>query len=192
MYVYRVFPNKVCLLFSPSLWTPPMPPVTNTGMPAWCAAIIVADTVVPPESPWENNIHLQVTAFKTYMTDSGNQSGWDPVRFVFEMSVLWSHFADDVGQITAGHLQGALAAGEVVELCWRQTNMDFTLNHSNRSWSGSFSSHNGLHLLCCAALIHYRHSLSMIKTTMSCWYEWVYRHFKRGTSGCVDRACHVW
>lgn len=42
-------PTPVCLLSSPSLWTPPMPPVTNTGMPARWAAIMVADTVVPPE-----------------------------------------------------------------------------------------------------------------------------------------------
>lgn len=28
-----------------------MPPVTNTGIPALCAAIIVPDTVVPPDKP---------------------------------------------------------------------------------------------------------------------------------------------
>lgn len=56
VFSYKVL---VILLFSPSLCTPPMPPVTNTGIPALCAAIIVADTVVPPESPWENNMHIQ-------------------------------------------------------------------------------------------------------------------------------------
>eukprot|EP00760_Papus_ankaliazontas_P004281 PhM_4_TR1176/c0_g1_i1/m.14206 len=37
--------SMVC---SPPRWTPPTPPVTNTGMPAMCATIIVADTVVAP------------------------------------------------------------------------------------------------------------------------------------------------
>ena len=40
------------LLFSPSLCTPPIPPVMNTGMPALWAHSIVADTVVPPLKPW--------------------------------------------------------------------------------------------------------------------------------------------
>ncbi len=34
---------------SPPRWTPPMPPVAKTSMPARCAAIIVAETVVPPQ-----------------------------------------------------------------------------------------------------------------------------------------------
>ncbi len=34
---------------SPPRCTPPMPPVAKTPMPARCAAIIVADTVVPPQ-----------------------------------------------------------------------------------------------------------------------------------------------
>ena len=38
-------------LFSAPLWTPPMPPVANTLMPASAAAIIVAATVVPPVRP---------------------------------------------------------------------------------------------------------------------------------------------
>ena len=38
-------------LFSAPLCTPPMPPVANTLMPARCAAIIVAATVVPPVRP---------------------------------------------------------------------------------------------------------------------------------------------
>lgn len=29
-----------------------MPPVTNTGIPALCAAIMVPDTVVPPDKPY--------------------------------------------------------------------------------------------------------------------------------------------
>lgn len=33
---------------SAPLWTPPMPPVTNTRMPAMCATIIVAATVIAP------------------------------------------------------------------------------------------------------------------------------------------------
>ena len=36
-------------LSSPPRWTPPMPPVANTRMPARCAAIIVAETVVPAQ-----------------------------------------------------------------------------------------------------------------------------------------------
>jgi hypothetical protein len=36
---------KVC---SAPRWTPPMPPVAKSGMPAAAAAIIVAATVVPP------------------------------------------------------------------------------------------------------------------------------------------------
>lgn len=63
-----------------------------------------------------------------------------------------AHFADDVGHVTTGHLQGACAAGKLFELLRRQTNTDFTINHSHGGWSGSFSSHDGLHLLCCAAL----------------------------------------
>ena len=39
------------LLFSAPRCTPPMPPVTNTWIPAMCAAIIVPDTVVPPVRP---------------------------------------------------------------------------------------------------------------------------------------------
>ena len=39
------------LLFSPSLCTPPIPPVTNTSMPALWAHSMVADTVVPPQWP---------------------------------------------------------------------------------------------------------------------------------------------
>ena len=38
-------------LSSAPLWTPPMPPVANTFMPAICAAIMVAATVVPPVRP---------------------------------------------------------------------------------------------------------------------------------------------
>ena len=39
----------VHLLFSPSLCTPPIPPVTNTSIPALWAHSMVADTVVPPQ-----------------------------------------------------------------------------------------------------------------------------------------------
>lgn len=65
----------VCLLFSPPLWTPPMPPVTKTWMPAWCAAIIVADTVVPPESPWKNTKQGNTQALP-WMTDWGGKPLW--------------------------------------------------------------------------------------------------------------------
>ena len=40
--------SKLC---SAPLCTPPMPPVANTLMPAMCAAIMVAATVVPPVRP---------------------------------------------------------------------------------------------------------------------------------------------
>lgn len=33
-----------------------MPPVTNTGIPALCAAIIVPDTVVPPDKPCQGTV----------------------------------------------------------------------------------------------------------------------------------------
>ena len=36
---------------SPPRWTPPIPPVTKTPMPAACASSIVDDTVVPPCAP---------------------------------------------------------------------------------------------------------------------------------------------
>lgn len=39
------------LLDCAPLCTPPMPPVTNTGMPAVLAAIMVLDTVVAPVRP---------------------------------------------------------------------------------------------------------------------------------------------
>mmetsp|Transcript_15906 Transcript_15906/g.62153 ORF Transcript_15906/g.62153 Transcript_15906/m.62153 type:complete len:213 (+) Transcript_15906:267-905(+) len=39
------------IVFSPSIWTPPMPPVTNTEIPALLARTIVADTVVAPYAP---------------------------------------------------------------------------------------------------------------------------------------------
>lgn len=38
------------------------------------------------------------------------------LKFISDMNELQSHFADGVGQITTGHLQGALAAGKVVKL----------------------------------------------------------------------------
>ncbi len=45
-------------LSSPILCTPPIPPVTKTGMPALWAHIMVADTVVPPLYPWEGSDHM--------------------------------------------------------------------------------------------------------------------------------------
>lgn len=68
--------------------------------------------------------------------------------------ILWfvPDFADDVGKIATGHLQRALTAGEVVQLLGGQTDADLSLYHSNCGRSGSFGPHNGLHLLCCAAL----------------------------------------
>ena len=47
--------HKSNLLVSAPLCTPPTPPVTNTGIPAWWAAIIVPDTVVPPDKPYKSN-----------------------------------------------------------------------------------------------------------------------------------------
>ena len=47
----------VCLLDSAPRCTPPIPPVTNTRIPALCAAIIVADTVVPPVSFYKHQFH---------------------------------------------------------------------------------------------------------------------------------------
>ena len=38
------------MLASPPRWTPPIPPVANSPMPARCARIIVADTVVAPSA----------------------------------------------------------------------------------------------------------------------------------------------
>ena len=43
--------NIIHLLDSAPLCTPPIPPVTNMGMPALWAAIMVPDTVVPPFRP---------------------------------------------------------------------------------------------------------------------------------------------
>lgn len=86
-----VFPIRlpVCLLFSPSLWTPPMPPVTKTGMPARCAAIIVADTVVPPESPWKNTVQDSVQTLP-WMT-------CDVCDVCERVSLCWGRRADHDG-----------------------------------------------------------------------------------------------
>lgn len=48
-----VFPNsirsaEISKVYSAPLWTPPIPPVTNILIPAICAHIIVAATVVEP------------------------------------------------------------------------------------------------------------------------------------------------
>lgn len=133
--------SPVCSLFSPSLWTPPMPPVTNTGMPARWAAIIVADTVVPPER------HCRVT----------QESVWALARLV-DMTHFWisvayesaSHFAEHVGQITTGHLHGALALSEVVQLLRCQAYAELALDHPHCGWGGSFFPHDGFHLFCSA------------------------------------------
>lgn len=97
-------PTPVCLLSSPSLWTPPMPPVTNTGMPARWAAIMVADTVVPPER------RCGMTA-ECWSPGLGEVTG-----FGFKARERVSHFAEHVGQIAAGHLHGGPALSQVVQL----------------------------------------------------------------------------
>ena len=44
------------------LCTPPMPPVTNTGIPVLLAAIIVLDTVVAPVRPCK----VQMLSYNTF------------------------------------------------------------------------------------------------------------------------------
>lgn len=73
------------LLFSPPRWTPPMPPVTNTGIPALCAAIMVPDTVVPPDKPcqgttsrsqhagWPREHHMEAAMAVVYHTATSQQ-----------------------------------------------------------------------------------------------------------------------
>lgn len=47
------------LLLCPSLCTPPIPPVTNIGIPTARAHTIVPDTVVPPLRPYmKDSIHI--------------------------------------------------------------------------------------------------------------------------------------
>lgn len=95
-----VFPIRlpVCLLFSPSLWTPPMPPVTKTGMPARCAAIIVADTVVPPESPWKNTVQDSVQTLP-WMT-------CDVCDVCERVSLCWGRRADHDGTPSGSSCSG--------------------------------------------------------------------------------------
>ena len=38
-------------VFSAPVWTPPIPPVASTRIPAWCANQEVAETVVAPKTP---------------------------------------------------------------------------------------------------------------------------------------------
>ena len=39
------------MVICPSRWTPPVPPVTKTSIPARCASLMVEATVVAPQSP---------------------------------------------------------------------------------------------------------------------------------------------
>lgn len=71
------------LLFSPSRWTPPIPPVTNTGIPALCAAIMVPATVVPPDKPCHGEQPVIIHA----LCDQGN------CMFIGELSAVAKHSA---------------------------------------------------------------------------------------------------
>lgn len=60
---------------------------------------------------------------------------------------LKTHLADDVRQISAGHFEGGLAAGQEVQLLSRQAHMHLPLKHPHSGRDGTLESHYGLHLL---------------------------------------------
>lgn len=79
-----------------------MPPVTKTWMPAWCAAIIVADTVVPPESPWKNT-KQDNTQGLPWMIEEGVGSPCEYLHCTWEhISLCWGCRADHDGTPSGG------------------------------------------------------------------------------------------
>lgn len=174
-----VFPVRlpVCLLFSPSLWTPPIPPVTNTGMPARCAAIIVADTVVPPESPWKNTVQDSIQTLP--------QMTCSVCNVCQRVSLCWGRRADHDGTPSGSSCSGQ---GGRAPLTTGRHGLHPLSLPPWLEWLLRLSQWPPPPLLCCIKTLTVLNASKnkKIKRLLTLG------GYTQGTSGCVDRACHVW